>query len=217
MEFTQFHSFRPQSAQGVGDELRALLAPAWLHRRASFGVAVRGPWRPADLWPGGMERLVWTVSLEGEVHLSDAGAEALGRAGLLRRRAPVQPLEALARRQGDGLVVVHSDAAQLAYVAVYRERHLAWSLLLQDRVRLVRCDGEVVVDEAPPRRVPEVDRAGVLLAGLHQWLREPIEIDPEERLVLADTVGGITLDEPVHPLVDDGGWIDLRECRRKLA
>lgn len=210
MEFAQFHSFEPRTVDSVVAELRGAIRPAHLHRRAALGVVVVGPWRPADLWSGGIERLVWTVGIEshGGPLLSEVGEAELGRGGVARRHAPVHPIEALALRAGEGLVVLHSDAAHLAYVAVYRQRRLSWSLMLQDRVRLVRCDGQVVQVAEPPRFVAEGDRAGVLLAGLHQWLREPITIDDTERLVLADTLGHITHDvEPVW-VIRDGTWGD---------
>ncbi|MDP2315452.1 MAG: hypothetical protein Q8P41_21320 [Pseudomonadota bacterium] len=210
MEFAQFHSFEPRSVDSVTADLRRAVRAAHLRRRVDLGVVVAGPWRPADLWMGGIERLVWSVGLEsrGGPILSDAGEAELGHAGLARRHAPIHPVEALAIRSGEGLVVVHSDAAHLAYVAVYRQRRLAWSLMLQDRVRLVRCDGQVVQVAEPPRFVPEGDRAGVLLAGLHQWLREPITVDDTERLTLADTLGQITGDLEPSWIVRDGSWAD---------
>ncbi|MDP2310521.1 MAG: hypothetical protein Q8P18_31170 [Pseudomonadota bacterium] len=208
MEFAQFHSFEPRTVESVTADLRRVIDPGHLRRRADLGVVVVGPWRPADLWVDGLERLVWTVGLEsrGGPILSDAGEASLGSAGLARRQAPIHPIEALAVRAGDGLVMLHSDAARLAYVAVYRQRRLSWSLMLQDRVRLVRCDGQVVQVAAPPRFVPEGDRAGVLLAGLHQWLREPITVDDRERLMLADTLGQLTREVEPTWIVHDGVW-----------
>ncbi|MES2643286.1 MAG: hypothetical protein V4850_27630 [Myxococcota bacterium] len=210
MEFAQFHSFEPRTADSVVADLRGVLRPAHLHRRAEIGITVVGPWRPADLWVDGIERLVWSVGIEsrGGPILSEVGETELGRGGLARRQAPIHPVEALALRAGEGLVVIHSDAAHLAYVAVYRHRRLAWSLMLQDRVRLVRCDGQVVQVAEPPRFVPEGDRAGVLLAGLHQWLREPISIEDTDRLVLADTLGMLTHDAEPTWIVRDGTWGD---------
>ncbi len=210
MEFAQFHSFEPRTTESVTTELRRTLVPGHLHRRADLGVVVVGPWRPADRWAGGIERLVWSVGLEsrGGPILSEAGEAALGRSGLARRHAPIHPVEMLAMHAGDGLVIVHSDANHLAYVAVYRQRRLSWSLMLQDRVKLVRCDGQVVQVAEPPRFVPEGDRAGVLLAGLHQWLREPIDLDDTDRLTLADTLGQLTGDVEPTWIVRDGGWPD---------
>ena len=213
MELTQLHSFRP--IEDLAGVLRSVIPAAALHRRASLVTGVTGPWRPADLWHGAPERLVWTARFEGDVLFSPAGEEMVG-GPLARRQAPITPAELIAPRF-DGLVLVHSDAAKLAYVAVYRERHLAWSLLLQDRVRTVRCDGEVVMVEAPPRFVPEVDRAGVVLAGLRQWLREPIDVPAEGRLVLVDTLGALGEGEG-ETLIQDGEWAgERREWRRKLA
>lgn len=208
MEFAQFHSFEPRTVSAVTAELRRVLPPRVLHRRAELGVVVHGPWRPADLWSDGLERLVWTVGIEsrGGPILSEAGEAELARGATGRRHAPVHPVEALCARAGEGLVVVYSDAACLAYVAVYRQRHLAWSLMLQDRVKLVRCDGQVVTVAEPPRFVPEGDRTGVLLAGLHQWLREPITIDDAERLLLPDTLGQLTCEVEPTWIIRDGGW-----------
>ncbi len=208
MEFAQFHSFEHRTVAGVTSDLRQLLKPGWLHPRADLGVVVHGPWRPADLWPGALERLVWTVGIEsrGGPILSARGEAELAKGDLERRQAPAHPVEALVRRAGDGLVMIHSDAACLAYVAVYRQRHLAWSLLLQDRVRLVRCDGHVVQVAEPPRYVAEGDRTGVLLAGLHQWLREPVALGEDERFTLADTLGSLTADEEPDWIVRDGAF-----------
>lgn len=208
MEFAQFHSFEPRTVDSVTADLRRTIAPAHLRPRGDLGVVVVGPWRPADLWAESIERLVWSVGIEsrGGPILSDAGEAALADAGLARRHAPLHPIEALAVRAGDGLVVIHSDAAHLAYVAVYRQRRLSFSLMLQDRVRLVRCDGQVVQVAAPPRFVPEGDRAGVLLAGLYQWLREPVTLDDRDRLTLADTLGQLTREVEPTWIVHDGAW-----------
>lgn len=208
MEFAQFHTFERRTASGVAAELRQILKPGWLHRRADLGVVVTGPWRPADLWAGGIERLVWTVGIDarGGPLLSERGESELGGPSFTRRHAPPHPVEALAQRAGEGMVVLHSDATRLAYVAVYRERRLTWSLLLQDRVKLVRCDGQVVQVAEPPKYVPEGDRTGVLLAGLHQWLREPIALDDEERFTLADSLGQLTADEEPAWIVRDGAF-----------
>lgn len=206
MEFAQFHSFERQSTAGIAAALRQILKPGYLHRRADVGVVVNGPWRPADLWSGGIERLVWSVGVDagGGPLLSERGEAALGHEGATRRQAPVHPVESLAQRAGEGLVIVHSDAACFAYAAVYRQRRLAWSLFLQDRVKLVRCDGEVVQVAEPPRYVPEGDRTGVLLAGLQQWLREPIVLQGDEHYTLADTLAQLTSDEAPEWIVRDG-------------
>ena len=208
MELAQYHSFEPQTAAGVTAGLRAVLAPGWLHPRAELGVSVHGPWRPADRWPGALERLVWTVDLASRGPLlSERGEAGLGRSGPERRKSPAHPVEALAQRTGEGLVVVFSDASAVAYVAVYRQRRLAWSLLLQDRVRLVRCDGEVVQVAEPPRFVAEGDRTGVLLAGLQQFLREPVPLRDDERYTLADTLAALVSDEEPSWIVRDGEWV----------
>ncbi len=209
MELAQYHGFLPQTRDGVSEALRRALRPGWLHPRAELGITVSGAWRPADRWAGALERLVWSVGLDagGSPLLSSAGEAALGAIGLARRQAPLHPVELLAQRAGEGLVLIHSDATRLAYVAVYRQRHLAWSLLLQDQVRLVRCDGEVVVVDAPPRFVPEGDRAGVLLAGWGRWLGEPPVIDDAERYVLADSLALLSGEAAPLGLVQGGEWM----------
>jgi hypothetical protein len=218
MEFAQFHSFERKSVEGVTAELRAILAPGWLHPRAEVGVAVHGPWRPADRWPDALERLVWTVGVESRGPILSARGEAgVVRGGIERRKAPAHPVEALAERAGDGLVLVHSDATCLAYVAVYRQRKLAWSLLLQDRVRLVRCDGQVVQVAEPPRFVPEGDRVGVLLAGLQQWLREPVSIPDEERYTLADDLGALTGEAEPTWIIRDGAFLVEADATRRAS
>lgn len=219
MDFLHYHSLRPMPRVHVEARLRELLAPGLLHRRAALGVAIHGPWRPADVWAGAVERLVWTVSFElpeGAL-LNDLGEERLGDGVIHRRQAAVTPAELLARREGDGLVLAHSDALRTAYAAVWRERHLGWSLLLQDRERLVRCDGEVVMVEEPPRRFPEQDRTGVLLGGWARWMGEPLELPPRDRLLFADTLAALPQEDPVDWLISDGGWTDERLLGRKLA
>jgi hypothetical protein len=209
MEVTQLHSLRPITIEETTRELRSLLGSGLLHPRASAGLALKSRWRPADLWPGTLERIAWTVAIESRGPLLTArGEERLGDVSATRRLAPVTPLENLAIRRGEGLVLVHSDAAQLAYVSVWRERRLAFSLLLHDRVRLVRCDGAVVMHESPPKWVAEGDRTGVLLEGLHRWLREPIPLDRDERFTLPDVLAALTGDEPLVPILRDGEWDD---------
>lgn len=210
MELVQVHSMQPLTAAGLGRVVRGLVSPTQLHRRAALDVAVTDPWRPADHWPGSLERLVWTAVFEtpGGAFLTELGEAALGAGtGLARRQAPVHPAELAVRASGEGLVVVWSDAARLAYVAVYRERHLRWSLLLEDRVRLVRCDGEVVLVDRPPRWVPEGDRVGVLIAGFGQWLREPLVVADEDRFVFPDRLDALTAGAERVTLVRDGAWV----------
>jgi hypothetical protein len=209
MELAQLHAFERRTVDTVEAELRQALPAASLHRRAALGVVVHGPWRPADLWPGALERLVWTVALEsgGRPVLSAAGEAALAGQGIARRHAPIHPVEALALRAGEGLVLVHSDAARLAYVAVYRQRRLAWSLMLHDDERLVRCDGQVVQVAQPPGWFPEGDRTGVLLAGLQQWLRDPFALEEGDRFILPDLLGQLTEVPEPRWLVRDGEWL----------
>lgn len=209
MEFSQLHVMEPVGVERARAGLRERLAGA-ITAHAELGVSRSAPWRPADLWEGCAERLIWSVGFEipDDALLTEAGAAALARGSISRRHAPVHPAELLAPLFPAALVVVHSDAAKFAYVAVYRERQLRMSLMIQDGVRLVRCDGEAVVVHAPPRIFPEGDRAGVLLAGVQCFLRETIHLESEDRMFLADVLGGLTVDAPVEWLVRHGRWGD---------
>lgn len=217
MELAQLHTFEPRTVEWVEATLREVLRPGWLHRRANLGVVIEGPWRPADVWPAGIERLAWTTALVSPgPTLTAEGELGVGASGLVRRHAPVHLVEALAQRAGEGLVVVHSDTHCLAYVAVYRERRLRWSLMLQDRVRLVRCDGEQVQIAEPPRFVPEGDRTGVLLAGIEHWLREPIAFADVDRFVVPDILGQLAGGEPTW-IVRDGSFAPTGADRQRAS
>jgi len=202
---------------GVSLALRGALPSAAIHRRADLHVSVIGPWRPSDLFQAGPECLVWTATFltHRPPLLTEEGLGHAGRGGILRRHAPVTPAELVVRASGDGLVLLASDHARLGYAAVYRERRLRWSLLLEDRVRTVRCDGDQVQVEAPPGPIPEADRTGVLLAGLASWLREPIDVDAMDRFTFVERLAELA-DEPV-PLIEDGEWQGSRPVRRSLA
>ena len=145
---------------------------------------------------------------EGAPLLSGRGEEALTQKRSDRRPSPVHPAEELVARAGQGLFLLHSDAARLAYVAVYRERRLAWSLLLQDDARLVRCDGQVVRISEPPRFVPEGDRMGVLHAGLEQWLRAPVPLDEEARYLLAEELSSWSSGTEAFWIVRNGLFVE---------
>lgn len=196
----------PFDADGVRRALRGLVRASDLHRRASLRVTVDGPWRPADRWPGALERLVWTARFDSPsgAFFTDRAAEGPPLRALVRREAPLHPAELVLKAMGDGLVLHWSDAARLAYVAVYRQRQLRWSLLLEDRVRLLRCDGELVTVERPPRWVAEGDRVGVLLAGWAAWLREPLDLPGEARFTFPDELGALGADGEAVELVRDG-------------
>ncbi len=218
MELASVHSMLPMSVADVDARLRAVIPPAAFQPRAVLAISAAGPWRPADLFPGAIERLAWTVRFDtpnGAI-FTDEGAASLGRKGILRRQAPVHPGELYLRALGEGVFTLISDVAQLAYVAVYRDRQLRWSLLLEDRVRLVRCDGDTVRVQAPPEDVPEVDRTGVLLAGLYQWLREPLDVRGADRYVFGELLDAITPDPGVE-VVLDGGWPDAAPLRVAAA
>jgi hypothetical protein len=234
MELVQVHLMRPIDAEDVAVALRATVSAAahraprgLLHRRGELDVAVTGPWRPADRWPGTLERAVWTATftLPTGAWLAAEVEDVIGSApSFARRHVGATTAEIVAIAFGEGLVLTFSDAGQRAYAAVYRERRLAWSLLYDDRQRVVRCDGQVVVVEAPPRAFPEQDRAGVLLAGLRQWLREPVEAEGEARMFLPDLLAGITDDAAAEPIIRDGTWLRAQgagasdlAARRRLA
>ncbi len=226
---------RPIDVDDVAVALRATVDGAaryaprgLLHRRGALDVAVTGPWRPADRWPGALERMAWTATftLPTGAWLSDAAEEAIGAAPTFaRRQLGPTPAELVAIAFGEGLVVAHSDAAPRAYCAVYRERRLAWSLLFEERARIVRCDGyDVTVEAPPPRHFPEQDRAGVLLAGLRQWLRESVAAEGEGRLFLPDALAAVTEDVESVAVVRDGVWERAAQAspadlaaRRRLA
>ncbi len=209
MEFGQLHVLEPLSIDCLRAELRARLEGALLPH-AMLGVSMSEAWRPADLWAGAEERLCCSVGFEipDDALLTEAGTANVARGSIARRLAPVHPAEAIACRFPCALVAIHSDAARFAYVAVYRERQLRMSLMLQDGVRLVRCDGDAVIVQEPPRFFPELDRAGVLLAGVQSFLRTPIPLEREERMFLADQLGGLTDSEPIQWLVRNGRWGD---------
>lgn len=205
MELVQVHRMAPLEAEDLRRVLRGLVRPAELHRRASLAVAVEGPWRPADRWPRAIERLVWTarVRLPSGAFFAEPAAASRVLGALARREAPLHPAEVALRALGDGMVLHWSDLARLAYVAIYRERQLRWSLLLEDRVRLVRCDGDQVMVDRAPRWVPEGDRVGVLLAGWATWLGEPLGLRDDARFTFPDDLHGEG--EEVE-LLRDGSW-----------
>ncbi len=208
----------PLSVEDADRRLRGAIPAAALHPRASLAVSATGPWRPADLFPGAIERLAWSLRFDtpdGSV-FTEEGAASLGRHGVLRRHAPVHPGEIYLRSLGEGVFLLLSDAAQLAYVAVYRDRQLRWSLMLEDRVRAVRCDGDTVRITAPPADLPEVDRTGVLLAGLYQWLREPIDVPGASRYIFGELLDALTPDPGIE-LVVGGGWPDAAPLRIAAA
>ena len=210
MELAQLHTPLPLDAPGVIDRLRLLLPAAVLHPWAELAVGVVGPWRPADRWPGSTERLLWTVCFHtpGDAVYTDEALARHARTAAGRRHAPAHPAEALAADLGSALVLQHSDAGRSAWVSVWAERRLRWSLLLEDGKRVVRCDGHAVMIEAPPRVVPEVDRAGVLLAAWERLLLDPLVVTDDERLWLADTLGAIADEAAFDELISRGRWVD---------
>ena len=219
MEFHAVHSLSPLHHDVVVGWLREVLPWRCLHSRAALGVAVVGPWRPADLWADAPERVVWSVAFDtpGPL-LSKEGVIALGTRGVARRFAPVHPSEWVARRAGDALVLAFSDSGRMSYAATWRERQLRWSLLLEDRVRLVRCDGDqVMVESPPPPAFPEEDRTGVLRAGLCAWLREELTLDAHGLLELPDVLGRIGHEDDLDWIVRDGAWVEDARAARKVV
>ncbi|MSQ01267.1 MAG: hypothetical protein EXR71_05140 [Myxococcales bacterium] len=212
-DLVQLHTCEPIDAERLVRELRPRIDPQWLHRWARLSVAVTGPWRPADVWAGGLERLVWsaTFSYPDGGFFTEAGERAAGeRNGLARRQAPIHPAEILGPAFSAALVLWHSDAGRTTCASVWRERHLRWSLRLDDGQRLARCDGERVVIEAPPRHLPEVDRVGVLLGGWTRLLGEFPRIEGRDRLMFVDTLEALTAEAPAESLYAEGSWAGER-------
>lgn len=208
MELVHLHAMEPFGLPGIRDALEEVLPPGALHHRGRVEVEIAEDWSPAQVWPGGLERRCWSVAFRvvRGGWLTDVAEKRLSREGF-GERAPVNPAEVVARKLGGGLVVVFSDAGRLAYTAVYRERKLSWSLLLQDGERLVRAVGarDVQAHQPPPRVFAEGDRLGVLAAGLRQWLREPLDLEEgDARLLLPETLQVVFADRPRHLLCEDG-------------
>ncbi len=223
MELVAVHLMEPLEPAAVRAGLAAATPPQGLHRRAEVDVALSGPWRPSDLWDGAPERVVWTAAFRlprGAWLHDDAELAFAEHAGLARRGAPVSPAEAIARHVGHGLVVVFSDAARLAYVAIYRQRRFEWSVMLHDGVRLVRADAHgAQIFAPPPPLLPEQDRTGVLLAGWMTWLRASWDLPRTARTLLPEAMSEVTADSPWVRLVEGGGWLGLPALApgRKLA
>ncbi len=198
----------PLGHADVRGVLERSLGAGELHPRGRVEFALGVDWSPATVWSGAIERRSWSVGfrvLRG-AWLSRDAEERLGAE--LGGRGPVTPAEVLARAVGGGLVVAFSDAQRMAYVAVYRERRMQWSLMLHDGGALVRALGRDVQTHAPPPRVfAEGDRLGVLEAGLQQWLREPLPLhDAEARLLLPETLDALLRDATWQSLCDGGVW-----------
>ncbi|GDX80159.1 hypothetical protein LBMAG42_19700 [Deltaproteobacteria bacterium] len=197
MDLVQLHTLEPLSAARLSRELASRVDERWLQPWATLDVAVSGPWRPADVWPGRLERLVWTATFvypEGGFFTPEGELSAGALGTLARRQAPIHPAELVAGAFASALVVWHSDAGRSAYAAVWRERRLRWSLRLDESRGLVRCDGEKVISESPPRHLPEQDRTGVLLAGWQRLLGEPLPLEGHDRLLFVDTLAALTGD-----------------------
>lgn len=189
-ELAQIHSREEIDLAAMAKHVR--LDDADLDRRAWLRGGV-GCWRPCDVWEAGPEAVCWTASFEtprGRLFRPAVLDELRGRI-LTGSPLPLHPAEQIARKLGGALVIVYSDGGRLAYAAMYREHRLRWSLLLHDDVRLVRSDGRGLTVQEPPGPIPEGDRLGVLIAGLRQWLREPLELTSQERLTLPDTLEGL--------------------------
>lgn len=133
MELVQLHTMEPLSEALVASTLAEALPPSLLEPRGGLSVRLHGPWRPADLWPDGIERLTWTATFEATRgrFLREEAIPTLVRRGLARTDHPVHAAEALGQRLSAALLVVWSDAQQLASCAVWRERRLTWSVLLE--------------------------------------------------------------------------------------
>lgn len=208
MEFNQLHSYVPLNLSLVRSALHNLILPEFIDRRGNLRVAVVGPWRPCDFWPGSLERAVWTVCFESprSMLFSSRGEERLGKGSVARRLAPLIPSELLARELGNGLVTLFSDGAALCYVLHWRERHLRFSLMLEDRKRIVRCDGVQVECEEPPRFLPEGDRVGLLVEGLRRWMTEPFPLSEEGRIFLPEQLASLVEGAEWTWIIRDGHW-----------
>jgi hypothetical protein len=215
MELLHLHAMEPLDA----DVVASALAPSWppesLDPRGGLSVRFAGPWRPADRWAGSLERLVWSAEFRT---LRDRFAReevlpTLHRKGLARRWGGVHPGEALARSLGGALLVDWSDARGRMEVTVYRERRLRWSVCLDGDERLIRCDGEALTVDEPVRWYPEGDRTGLLLAGLGQFLRVPLGVDPETQLTLPDALDSLFDGAPSEPLLREGRWVRRRSAQ----
>jgi hypothetical protein len=212
MELVQVHSDAPLGAEAIREALWALTRDGGLHRRAAIDLVLSGPWRPSERWDRAPEQLAWSASftLPRGAWLDDATeAAAAASRGFTARGAPFTPAEVVAQALGHGWVVVFSDAARLAYSALYRDRRLHGSLLLHDEVALVRSDGFAATRTAPPPRViPEVDRLGVLERGLERWLRADLFLDREAVFLLPETLGELA-HGPAERVVGEGPTQDL--------
>jgi hypothetical protein len=214
MEFGQLHSKESLSVEHVKTALKGMLLPEFIHKRGHLKILVVGPWHPADLWTGSSESSIWSVLFEShrDTLFSDAGEAKLKRGSIERRLAPLHPAELLARALGNGLVTLFSDASGFYYTLVWRERHLRFSLMLEQcttaayKQRTVRCDGVQVVVETDPKEFPEQDRVGVLLEGWNRWLGERIPVE-EERIFVPEALSGLGEDQPWHTLIEDGAWL----------
>jgi hypothetical protein len=189
-DLVQLHSCEPLDIERFVALFSARFSMDDLQRDAELVLAVTGPWRPAELWPLAPERCLWTLTLlEGRECFTGSGTARAGRVGgMERRQAVVTPLEAVADGLSGGLILVHSDAGRSAYAAVWRERHLRHSLRLDDGRVCVRCDGQAVIVESPPKHLPEGDRTGVLLDGLSRLVGERVEVEPADRFVVPDVL-----------------------------
>lgn len=177
MELVQLHAMEPLSARAIGEVLADSIPAEALDPRGGLGVRVAGPWRPADVWPGGIERLVWSATFEAprDRFLLPEAFPTLMRRQLARPHHPVHPGEAVARRLGGALLVSWSDTWQLAMVTNYRDRRIRWSLLLEG------AHGGREADAPDEPRVEET-------ADRYTWDSGEIEEKPTSRMVRCDGV-----------------------------
>lgn len=197
MDLGQLFSFEPLDADSLAARIADRVHPSWLDRTAFMRIRVSEPWRPCDVWEGGLLRPVWTASFSAEVPFWAPRGEAAASqlCTLSKRQAPVSLAELCADSVGAALVVVYADATRSAYASVWRDRRFRWSLRLDDGAILARCDGERVIVESPPRHVHEVDRVGVLMAGLQRFFTEMPALEAEHRLLLPDVLRALNENE----------------------
>jgi hypothetical protein len=210
-ELAQVLSFVPLDLGAAVSALHDALPPGSCLPWGRLRLGVCDPWRPCDRWSGAPETWAHAIVVAdpGDPPWTDEAAAALAeRLGIARRRAPLTAAEVIAHAHGDALVVVHADATPEAYVALYRERRLRFSLHRREPGWLARCDGHVVSIDDRAETFAEGDRAGVLLAGLCRWLATPIELSPEERLFLPETLAD--LGPRFREILYGGEFVDAR-------
>ncbi len=187
---------------------------------ATLGIRVSPPWVPRDLFrrASGVP-VLRTLAL---VHPVGRGRllreEALDRLvvdarGSVRRGAEPFAGDAaatvLSRHVGGVLALAHRDRSPMAYAADFRQGRCVRSTYFVPGERLSRFDGQrAVTSSAQPLRLPEEDRAGVLLLALQRFAMEEWEVDVEERLSLPELLGWGPEEGHLHEILRHGQWLE---------